>query len=81
MKCLGVESSAHTFAIGIIDEKKKILADQRSMYTNEKGGIIPSDAAKIHRTFDTLAADGDLSISWQIQFLDPIAGMMFSDRT
>lgn len=48
MICLGVESTAHTFAIGIL-ENKKILADQRSMYTSEKGGIIPSEAANFHR--------------------------------
>lgn len=48
MICLGIESTAHTFAIGIL-ENKKILADQRSMYTSEKGGIIPSEAANFHR--------------------------------
>lgn len=46
--CLGIESTAHTFAIGIL-ENRKILADQRSMYTSEKGGIIPSEAANFHR--------------------------------
>src|SRR3989338_657569 len=49
MKYLGIESTAHTFAIGIIDDKRKILADQRSMYTSEKGGIVPSEAANLHR--------------------------------
>ncbi len=48
MICLGIESTAHTFGIGILNDKK-ILADQRSMYTSEKGGIIPSDAANFHR--------------------------------
>ena len=48
MKCLGIESTAHTFAIGIID-KKKILADVRDMYTTSEGGIIPAEAAKHHK--------------------------------
>ena len=42
-------NSRDTFAVGIIDDKRNILADQRSMYTSEKGGIIPSDAANSHR--------------------------------
>lgn len=49
MICLGVEATAHTIAIGILTDKKQILADQRSMYTTEKGGIIPSDCANHHR--------------------------------
>ena len=41
MIVLAIESTAHTFGIGIINEKGKVLADKRSMYTSEKGGIIP----------------------------------------
>lgn len=48
MICLGIEATAHTFAIGIL-KNKKILADKRSMYTSDKGGIIPSEAANQHR--------------------------------
>ncbi len=44
---LGVESTAHTFGIGIV-KNGKILANIRSAYTTEKGGIIPMDAAKHH---------------------------------
>ncbi len=49
MICLGIESTAHSFAAGIVNSEKNILADQRSMYTSEKGGIIPSDCANHHR--------------------------------
>jgi len=49
MICFGIESTAHTFAVGIVTSDSKILADQRSMYTSEKGGIIPSEAANQHR--------------------------------
>jgi N6-L-threonylcarbamoyladenine synthase len=45
---LGVESTAHTFGVGIIKDKK-ILANVRRSYTTEKGGIIPVEAAKHHR--------------------------------
>ena len=44
---LGIESTAHTFGIGIVREGK-VLANVRDMYTTEKGGIIPIDSAKHH---------------------------------
>lgn len=47
MITLGIESTAHTFGIGII-KGKKILANIKESYTTEKGGIIPIEAAKHH---------------------------------
>ncbi|MFA4820241.1 MAG: KEOPS complex N(6)-L-threonylcarbamoyladenine synthase Kae1 [Candidatus Aenigmatarchaeota archaeon] len=47
MICLGIESTAHTFSIGIIDDEK-ILANTRDMYVPEKGGINPLDAKEHH---------------------------------
>ncbi|MFA5174332.1 MAG: KEOPS complex N(6)-L-threonylcarbamoyladenine synthase Kae1 [Candidatus Pacearchaeota archaeon] len=44
---LGIESTAHTFGIGIVN-KGKVLANVREMYTTEKGGIIPMESAKHH---------------------------------
>lgn len=47
--CLGIESTAHTFGIGIVNEKGKILADERSMYKPEIGkGIVPNEAKTHH---------------------------------
>lgn len=48
MICLGIESTAHTFGIGIIDDKKKIYANVSDTYRTEKGGIVPIEAAKHH---------------------------------
>ena len=49
MKCLGIESTAHTFAIGIIDDKGHVLFDERSVYKPPLGmGIHPREAAKFH---------------------------------
>jgi N6-L-threonylcarbamoyladenine synthase len=45
---LGIESTAHTFGIGIV-KNGKILSNVKNMYTTKVGGIIPSDAAKHHR--------------------------------
>jgi N6-L-threonylcarbamoyladenine synthase len=47
MICLGLESTAHTFGCGIINEKAEILANVKDSYTTEKGGIHPSEA-KLH---------------------------------
>ncbi len=48
MICLGIESTAHTFGVGIINDKAKILANVKDSYTTEKGGIHPSEAKKHH---------------------------------
>ena len=44
---LGIESTAHTFGIGVVRDGE-ILANVREMYTTEEGGIIPMDSAKHH---------------------------------
>ncbi|MDP3728309.1 MAG: KEOPS complex N(6)-L-threonylcarbamoyladenine synthase Kae1 [bacterium] len=47
MIVLAVESSAHTFGIGIFDGKK-ILANARDIFSTEQGGMIPNEVAKHH---------------------------------
>ena len=44
---IGVESTAHTFSVGIV-HKGKVLANVRDMYHPAFGGIIPLEAAKHH---------------------------------
>ncbi len=44
---LGIESTAHTFGVGVVKEGK-ILSNVKRIYTTEKGGIIPMEAAKHH---------------------------------
>ncbi len=47
--CLGIESTAHTFGIGIADGSGKILANAKDVYKPKEGyGIIPMEAAKHH---------------------------------
>jgi len=48
MICLGIESTAHTFGVGIITEKGKILANVKDAYTTNQGGIHPSLARDHH---------------------------------
>ena len=47
MIILGIESTAHTFGIGIVKDGK-ILANVKDTYTTEQGGIIPVESAKHH---------------------------------
>lgn len=46
--CLGIESTAHTFGVGIVDGKGKVLANAKDVYTTKEGGIVPAEAAKHH---------------------------------
>lgn len=48
MLCLGIESTAHTFGCGIIDDKGKIYANVTDAYKTESGGIHPSEARQHH---------------------------------
>lgn len=48
MICLGIETTAHTFGVGIIDDKGRIMANVINAFTTEEGGIIPAEAAEHH---------------------------------
>jgi N6-L-threonylcarbamoyladenine synthase len=47
---LGIESTAHTFGIGIIDASGKAYANERAVFTTEagEGGMIPAEVAEHH---------------------------------
>lgn len=47
MITLGIESTAHTFGVGIVCDGR-VIANKRKMYTTQEGGIIPMDSAKHH---------------------------------
>src|SRR3989344_572309 len=48
MICLGIESTAHTFGVGIVDERGKVFANERQTFTTESGGIRPYKAFEHH---------------------------------
>jgi len=48
MICLGIETTAHTAGIGIVDEKANVLANERDAFTTEEGGMIPRELAEHH---------------------------------
>jgi len=49
MLCLGIESTAHTFGIAVVDGKGKVLSNEKDSFTTEKGGMIPNEVAEHHR--------------------------------
>jgi len=48
MYCLGIEGTAHTVGVGIVDENVNVLANLMEMYRPEVGGIHPREAANHH---------------------------------
>jgi universal protein Kae1 len=45
---LGVESTAHTASVGVVDEQTKVLGVASTMYRPPSGGIHPREAANHH---------------------------------
>jgi len=67
MLCLGIESTAHTFGVGIVDGRGKTLANVRDIYTTKKGGLIPLELSKHHenvkeRVVSSALADANVSL-------------------
>ncbi len=49
MYVLGIESTAHTFGVGIVEDGE-VLSNERDVYKPASGGIIPREAALHHYT-------------------------------
>ncbi len=73
MKILGIESTAHTASIGIVEDGT-IRGLKSHAYTPKKGGINPKDAADHHREyFPVLLRDMLDEFSLKLDELDRIA--------
>jgi len=48
MLSLGIESTAHTFSVGIVNDNGEVLANVSKMYRPKKGGIVPREAMSHH---------------------------------
>ncbi len=48
MICLGIEGTAHTIGVGIVDGECEVLANVTKMIDGSKGGIHPREAANHH---------------------------------
>lgn len=77
MKCLGIESTAHTFGVGIVDFNGNILANVKDMYKTKKGGIIPIEARRHHENIkDEILENALKEAKLKIEQIDIIS---FSD--
>ena len=47
MISLGIESTAHTFGVAILDDKK-VLSNVKDVFTTKKGGMIPVKLGEHH---------------------------------
>ena len=63
MICLGIESTAHTFGCGIIDDKGRIYANVTDSYKTEKGGIHPSEAKLHHENVKDKVVEDALNVA------------------
>ena len=74
MICLGIESTAHTFGVGIVNDKKEVLANVKDSYTTEAGGIIPARAADHHvEVFDAVIRKALSEAKLKLKDIDLIA--------
>lgn len=48
MIVIGIESTAHTFGVGAVDEKGNVLANETDSYKTESGGMLLDQVAKHH---------------------------------
>ena len=49
MIILGIESTAHTFGIGIVTNQGEVLANEIDSFSSESGGMIPDQVAEHHK--------------------------------
>ncbi|MFH1972184.1 MAG: KEOPS complex N(6)-L-threonylcarbamoyladenine synthase Kae1 [archaeon] len=47
MKVLGIESTAHTFGVGVVDDKN-ILSNEKDSFKTKEGGMIPNEVRDHH---------------------------------
>ena len=78
MIALGLEGTAHTFGVGIVDDKGNVLANARDMYKPTAGGIHPTEAGKHHENAAPAVLEkalADAKVDWKdIDFIAFSAG-------
>jgi len=78
MIIIGVESTAHTFGVGIITKDGKILANVKDSYTSLDAGMIPDEVADHHNTVAEEIREkafNEARITWgEVDFISYSAG-------
>ncbi len=71
--CLGIESTAHTFGVSLI-EGKKVLSNEKRSFTTDQGGMIPAAVADHHvQVFDEVFQSALLKANKTFKDIDLIA--------
>ena len=77
MIILGVESTAHTFGVGIVNSKGEVLANVASSYSNQEGMILDEVAEHHNKVAEKILekAFKEAKVSWkEIEFIAYSAG-------
>ncbi len=78
MFILGIECTAHTFGVGIVNQKGEVLANATDSYTSKDGGMIPDQLAEHHtRVAETVLKKSleEAKLDWKdIDFIAYSAG-------
>jgi len=78
MIILGIESTAHTFGVGIITDKGEVLSNITDSYTSNDIGMIPNEVVDHHKEVAERVLKGALkeaNVSWEdIEFIAYSAG-------
>lgn len=75
MLCMGIESTAHTFGAGVMDDKGRVLANARDTYSPPKGfGMKPIDVSEHHeKVRDAVVGEALKAAKKQMKDIDMIA--------
>ena len=78
MIILGIESTAHTFGVGIVTDKEEIIANSKDSYSSTEGGMIPDQVVDHHKNVaDTILQKAlkEAAVTWDtIDFIAYSAG-------
>lgn len=74
MLCLGIESTAHTFGMSIVDCNGKIWSNKNKLFSTETGGLIPAELSDHHTDiFDKLLCEVLFESGKKLNDIDIIA--------
>jgi N6-L-threonylcarbamoyladenine synthase len=60
---LGIETTAHTFGVAVLDMDGKILSNEKDSYMTETGGMIPMEVRKHHESVAPMIYKKALEVS------------------
>ncbi|MDP2717130.1 MAG: hypothetical protein Q8P02_00135, partial [Candidatus Micrarchaeota archaeon] len=49
MKCLGIESTAHTFGAAVVDDSGRFISNEKASFTSPGKGMVPREVLNFHK--------------------------------